>query len=381
MKLTRATPLAATLALLVTFAGCLDTAQEGCTSSGPTDFAGQQLTILDHGAFDFMFATIEPLFENQTGADLVQLVGDDAGGALRLAIDSRGNPVADILYGVDNALFLEGALAGIFEPYASPGLVRLDTRVIDLDAFRYQGVLLATPADHGYISANYDIRLTETHDADDLPRALGDLARPEWASEFVTSDPRFSSPGLGFLIATVATFGEDDDYDYLDYWKDLLEGGALVVGDWTTAYVFHYTGGYGQYEAGHIGDRSIVMSYTTSPAVEVFFGAESVPGVSVEPPKGVFHQVETVAILRCTDQLPLAQAFVDFVLGDDFQDAVAPNMAVYPVGRDAAVPAEFDAHATAPSDLIAAPFTPQDLRAGIPRWLDAWTDLFLAESA
>lgn len=350
-----------------------------CTSSGPEDFEGQELRVLDHGAWNSAYEWAKPAFEAQTGAKLVQIQGEDAGAALRQAIESRGNPVADVIYGIDNALIHEAARADILEPYESPRTSAIDTAVIHLDDFRTEGVLLATPVDHGYVSVNYDRQLEEGSD-DDVPTTLRELAEPAWASKFAVEDPRLSSPGLGFLIATVATFGESGNYTYLNYWYELLDGGVLVAQDWTEAYVVHFSAGYGRYEENFAGDRTLVVSYTTSPAAEAFFGDGTPPSVSLEPAKSVFHQVETVAILRCTDQLPLAKAFVDFVLGSDYQNQTAATMAVYPVVRGATVPAAFQ-NATAPGDLEPAPFSSEELASSIDGWLDAWTELYQTNRA
>jgi thiamine transport system substrate-binding protein len=368
------------LVMTGSFAGCLG-GSKTCTSGGSTDFAGQELRVLDHGAWDSAYAFVKPLFENQTGAKLVQIKGEDAGAALKQAVDSKGRPVADVLYGIDNALFGQAAREGIFEPYASPRLPSINATLVGLDDFRTNGLLLATPVDHGYISVNYDRKYSDSLAANQLPATLEDLTREEWASELVVEDPRLSSPGLGFLIATVATFGERGAYTYRTYWTDLLEGGALVAKDWTEAYVVHFSAGYGQYEAGFAGDRGLVVSYTTSPAAEAFFSDGHAPSVSLEPERGVFHQVETVGILKCTRHLPLAQAFVDLLLGPEFQNATAANMAVYPVVRDATVPSVFQEQATDPSDLVPAPFSSADLDRLVPRWLDNWTEIYQAERA
>lgn len=376
--------LVACLAIAPLLSGCFGASAECGGSGGPTDFRGQTLTILDHGAFSWMFAAINASFEAQTGAHLRLQEGGDAGTALKMAIDAKGNPPWDVIYGIDNALFGRGADAGIFEPYRSPRLSMIDDSVVRIADFERDGELLATPADYGYINVNYDATLNATHAQDDLPTTLSDLAAPAWARDFVVEDPRFSSPGLGFLIATVATFGENDAYDYLDYWTDLFDGGVLVTPDWSSAYLVHFTAGYGQYEEGFVGDRHVVVSYTTSPAAEVLFSYGTLtepPSVSVEPASGVFHQVETIAILCGTDQLPLAKAFVDFVLGQEFQNQTAANMATYPVMEGIELPAEFQTLATEPGDLEPAPFTSAQLKDGVPRWIAEWRSLYQAERA
>jgi thiamine transport system substrate-binding protein len=54
----------------------------------------------------------------------------------------------------------------------------------------------------------------------------------------VVQNPATSSPGLAFLLATIAEFGEDG---YLDYWADLRANGVLVTNGWEEAYYGSFT--------------------------------------------------------------------------------------------------------------------------------------------
>lgn len=370
-----------TLALLSIFtlplAGCLG----GASSCGdppqdptrPTRFDGQTLTILDQGAFSF-FKDLKPLFESQTGATVRQIEGGDAGKALQQALLNAGNPPADVLYGVDNAMFFSPGVQDkcLFIPYQSPRLGLLNASLIDTEQFRVDGALWATPVDHGYISVNIDRSLLAN--GTEPPRALRDLASREWAPRFVTEDPRESSPGLGFLLATIDTFGETGPYTWKDWWREFLDHGGLVVNDWTTAYVYHFTGGYGSSDPTSKSDRSVVTSYTTSPAYEASYSG-SPPSWSFEPAHGVFHQVETMGILRGSDHVALAQAWIDFCLTAAFQDRVSEQLAVYPVTSNATVMEAFQQHATAPSQLTPARLSSKAIGEGLSRWLDEWTQL------
>lgn len=375
MKATLLCPALVATALVL--AGCTAPGVKGCVSTGDPDFAGKTLTVLSHGAFG-SFRTIKPLFEELTGATLVELQGPDAGGALRDAVTSKGAPLADVLYGVDNLLFHTALEEEIFEAYNSPNLAFLNANVT-LSDFQLNGVTHATPVDHAYVSVNYDVGLLDALLGAALPATLKDLAGPSWASKLVVENPNLSSPGLAFLVTTVKAFGETGNYTYLDYWRDLLENGALVTDGWTEAYVYHYTGGFGKSLVDtFVGGRSLVVSYTTSPAVEVLFGAAAPPGVSFEPPLGVFHQVETMGILKCTRNLELAQTFIDFALSPDFQNTVAPEMAVYPAIKAVELPAEFHQHATDPAHLPVVPFDAIADGPTIPTWLQAWTNVYHA---
>lgn len=388
-------PTQAAIAVTVTLvfaatalAGCMDAFQEfdRCPEArepgtGDQPFAGWELKVLTHGAWSWTYDAVRPAFENDTGAKLTQIEAEDAGSALQQAVLNKGNPVADVVWGVDNALFWTAKEEGIYHPYTSPNADRIHDYV-NVDQFKDEnGDFLATPADQGYINVNYDQRLHDEYDESELFDDLRDLAKPEWASEFVTMDPRTSSPGLGFLIVTVATFGETGEYTYKDYWQDLFDNGVLITTGWTEAYGYRYSANQFGYEGAQL-DKEIVTSYTTSPAAEAYYGGFEPPAaVSFEPADGVFHQIETAGILKCTQNVELAKVFIDYVLTPEFQQTIPDTQAIYPIIEGVDMPAEYNEYATPPEDLDTADFTAQDLGENLERWVQEWETLFEAHYA
>jgi hypothetical protein len=65
------------------------------------------------------------------------------------------------------------------------------------------------------------------------PTTLEDLVKPEYDGLLVTENPATSSPGLAFLLATIAHFGEDG---WRDYWAQLRSRDVDVVAGWEQAY-------------------------------------------------------------------------------------------------------------------------------------------------
>lgn len=296
------------------------------------------LRILDHGAFA-AFDSAAARFENLTGARVEHTEADDTGDALNRAIQDKDDPQFDIIYGLDNALLAKAVSKDfdLLEPYTPQLAPRVaEEHLFFADTQPFTDPWPATPVDHGWIAVNVDVHhgsLNETPIA-----TLHDLRSN--AGLFVTEDPNHSTPGLGFFLITVERFGETGAGSWKAYWRDLFTGPdgkngtgdeVLVTSDWGTAYEVHFTGGYGQYTEGHIGDRPIVTSYTESPAYEAYFGAEQVPEVLLDPTGSTFHQVQTMGILKGTPNRAIAQAWIEFTLTKDFQELAAPENAVYPV--------------------------------------------------
>jgi len=327
--------------------------------------AGHKLTILAYESYATAFETAKAGFENLTGAEVELVTANDAGAVLERAAREKGNPSFDVVYGVDNLLLGRAIETGAFEPYKPFLADRVQP------AYAFVPGWAATPVNHGYIALNVDPRANlGIHDLADVKAH---------AAQFVTEDPRVSTPGLGFLIATVATYGEPRTGHagptYLDYWRELLAGGALVVADWTQAYENHFSGGYGQSEAGTLHDKPIVTSYTTSPAYELYYGGAPLNEV-VLAPNSTFHQIQTMALAKGAKDPVAAQAWVEFCLTDAFQDLAASGEAIYPVAAGVDVSGVYNHTDPAPGTFQPAPYTYQELASKVPTWLSAWTDVY-----
>lgn len=320
---------------------------------------GVTLTILDHGAFG-AFDDAKRLFENKTGATVVHVEADDSGSALQRAVLEKGDPTFDVIYGVDNILWTRAVQEGVFAPYKP----LLSSR-IDPDAVFFEGTWHATPVDQGYIGINTDVAKLGANVS-----SLDDLRKH--ADQFVTQDPRTSTPGLGFLLATIATYGEDG---WKAYWTDLFEGGVLVTSGWTEAYEQHFSAGYGTAYGG-LGDKAIVTSYTSSPAYEAYYERDPATlAAALVAPKSTFHQVQTMGIAKGTKHIAAAQAWIEFTLTDDFQALAAPGNAVYPVVASVETDSTYGEHDPEPGTFAPADLSAQTIGANLERWLREWTDL------
>ncbi|HIQ01914.1 MAG TPA: thiamine ABC transporter substrate-binding protein [Anaerolineales bacterium] len=329
----------------------------------PTPTGPRTLTIMTHDSFDISEETIAA-FEEANNAQVEIFKAGDAGLVLNQAILSAENPLADLLYGVDNTLMSRGLEAGIFEPYESPLLAQTPDH-LELDP---EHRLL--PVDYGDVCLNYD-KGWFAEAGLEPPATLEDLVKPEYAGLTVVENPASSSPGLAFMLATIGHFGLEGDYTWLDYWADLRANDVLVTDGWEDAYWGHFT-----YASD--GDRPIVVSYASSPPVEIYFSGEDFE----EAPTGVvvadgscFRQIEFVGILKGTQNRDLAEAWVDFMLGRTFQEDIPLHMFVFPANENAALPEVFARFALIPEHP--AQVDPADIEANREAWVEQWTETVL----
>ncbi len=323
------------------------------------DSTPSEVVLMTHDSFD---ASTEVLaaFEEETGIAIQVLQAGDAGSMVNQAILTKDNPTADVMYGVDNTFLSRAMAEGIFEPYESPLTAQVPAEL------HAEGV---TPIDFGDVCLNYDREGLATAGVA-APTALTDLTNPEYAGMLVVQNPATSSPGLAFLLATIARFGESGDYTWQDFWRDLRANDVDVAEGWTDAYYGVFSGGSGE------GDRPLVVSYASSPPVEVIF-AEDPPEVA---PTGVitdgcFRQVEYAGVLAGTEHGDAARRLIDFLLSVQFQEDMPLHMFVFPANTEAALPEVFLEHTSVPEAPLS--MTPAEIETNRERWIEEWTEIVL----
>jgi thiamine transport system substrate-binding protein len=316
---------------------------------------GEAVTVVAHDFFLIDQALIDQ-FTAETGIEVEVVLGGDAGLVVNQAILNAGNPIGDVLFGVDTTLLSRAVAADVFAPYTS----RLRTTIrSDIPP-----VEVVTPIDFGDVCLNYD--RSALAGGPGPPNTLRDLALPRYEGMLVVEDPTISSPGLVFMLATIAEFGETGDYTWLDYWADLRANDVLVASDWGTAY-------YGHFSGASNGNRPIVVSYATSPGAELLGESPPAEPSTAVIDAGCFRQVEYAGILRGTDNRAAAEEFIDFLLSRPVQEDVPWSMFVYPVRADATLPEWLGPVPEEPGLQL----DPEAIEANRARWLTEWSETVL----
>ncbi|MFQ3565490.1 MAG: thiamine ABC transporter substrate-binding protein [Aggregatilineales bacterium] len=326
--------------------------------------SGEELIVIGHDSFNFSASVLEA-FEEETGIRVTVLRLGDTGTMVNQAVLTRSNPLGDVLYGIDNTFLSRALNADLFIPYESPLLEFVDPEfIIDPE-------LRVTPVDYGDVCLNYDVAFFAERNLP-LPSTLADLTDPMYAGLLVVQNPATSSPGLAFLLTTIAVFGENGEYTYLDFWRDLVANDVFIADDWTDAYYGRFSG------SGGDGTRPLVVSYASSPPAEVLFATEpldAAPTGAIIAPNTCFRQIEFVGILAGTQRLEAAQQFVDFMLSREFQEDLPLQMFVFPVNREAELPEVFVEYALIPEQPITLEYDVIDENR--QRWLTEWTETVL----
>jgi thiamine transport system substrate-binding protein len=315
------------------------------------------VTLVTHDSFDVSKSVLRD-FELRTGIQVTILPTGDAGQAVNRAILTAGHPEGDVLFGIDDNLLQQGLDADLFEPYESPRL-----SVVPQE-YQLDPEHRVTPIDRGDVCVNVDLKAFAT--TDDPPSTLDDL--PAFASDLVVENPATSTPGLAFLLATIAEYG---DPGFEAYWTRLRDGGVTVVDGWERAYFGEFSGA-----GGGEGTHPLVVSYATSPVAEIVFAD---PPIDHAPTSVLtatcYRQIEFAGILAGTEHPAEARALIDFLLSEPFQEDVPLKMFVYPVADDAVLPDVFVENAVVPAHPLS--LDPSTVAANRADWVSRWTDLML----
>jgi thiamine transport system substrate-binding protein len=342
------------VAALLLVVACTGTSPTPVTSGAP---APVTVTLLTHDSFDVSKSVLQN-FEDRTGITVKIVAVGDAGQLANRLILAAGNPEGDVAFGIDNSQLADVLAKGVFTPYTSPALADVPSE------YQLDPTHAVTPIDHGDVCVNDDLAAYTV--GTPAPRTLEDLADPAYRGQLVVENPATSSPGLAFLLATVAAYG---DPGFEDYWQRLRDNGVTVVDGWERAYYGEFSGA-----SGGDGSHPLVVSYSTDPAAEVYFAEQPL----TEAPIGVltrtcYRQIEFAGVLAGTEHEDAANRVIDWLLSREFQDDIPLRMFVYPVSNAAAVPAVFEKYAA----VVRQPWSlsPQDVAAHRADWVERWASV------
>jgi thiamine transport system substrate-binding protein len=318
------------------------------------------LTVMTHDSFAIS-EDVVAAFEAENNVTVEFVKSGDVGSALNRAILTKDAPIADVFYGLDNTFLSRALEAEVFEPYASPLLADIP------DEFKLDASNGALPMDYGDVCINYDKAYFEENGLA-LPETLDDLTKEAYKGLLVVESPITSSPGLAFLFATISAYGDD----FGAYWTALKANDVVIVNDWETAYYTNFSGSSGR------GEQPMVVSYGTSPAVEVVYAETELteaPTASLVGENMCFRQVEFIGILKGTKNQALAEKFIDFALGTTMQEDMPLQMFVYPVNQNAALPEEFELYTQSPD--VPASLDSTLITENRESWLETWDSIML----
>jgi thiamine transport system substrate-binding protein len=327
-------------------------AATGCSvvGGGGSKPGERTVVLVTHDSFAMKPEVLDE-FRASTGIKIDVRRTGDAGALTNQLVLTKNNPLGDVAFGVDNTFASRALKEGVFAEYRSPEADKGSQRYAVDDTGRL------TAVDVGDVCLNADPAALATRETAE-PARYEDLTEPADKDLLVVEDPATSSPGLAFLLGTIAHFGEQG---WQGYWSGLKANGVKVVSGWEEAYTQDFSGSSGK------GPRPVVVSYASSPAAEV--GADGKPRTKALLDT-CFRQVEYAGVLTGAAHPDDAKRLVDFLLAQQFQSNVAEQMYVYPAREGVALPTSWQGVVRQPSDPETLPAA--DIDANRERWITQW---------
>lgn len=319
--------------------------------SGSDGTTGGTVVLVTHDSW-YLPKKVIRSFEQQSGYTLEVQSAGDAGTLTNKLVLTADDPTGDVAFGVDNTFASRALDAGVFD---TAGV----TPAPGADAFALpDGSDRLLPVDHASVCVNIDTTWFADHDLTP-PQTLDDLIKPDYRDLFVVPGASTSSPGMAFLLATIAAYGDA----WPDYWASLMDNGTELVPGWTEAYEGQFTQGGGE------GTRPIVVSYDSSPAFTVSKG-ETTTAALLDT---CFQQVEYAGVLAGAQNPDGARAFLEFLESPEVQQELPESMYVFPVRDGTPLPTQWATFAQQPTDP--ATLDPADIAAHRSDWLTTWTEV------
>jgi thiamine transport system substrate-binding protein len=329
-------------ALTATMAGC--SLGSGGDDGGGTD---RKVVLVTHDSFA-MSDDVMKKFTDDTGITIdVRKVGD-AGALTNQLVLTKDSPIGDVAYGVDTTFASRALDEDVFAEYApdvdGPAEYELD------DTNRL------TAVDLGDVCLNVDPAALEAKGVPE-PTGYADLVKPEYKDMLVVEDPATSSPGLAYLLGTIAKLGDG----WQDHWRALKANGVQVVSGWEEAYTQEFSGSSGK------GPRPIVVSYASSPSAEL----DDQGNPRTKAVLGTcFRQVEYAGVLKNAAHADDAKKVMDFLLSEQFQAQVPEQMYVYPARAGVTLPEAWQK--AAPLPTASAELPSEQIQQNRERWIGEW---------
>ncbi len=320
------------------------------TDQAKKSVRGETIDLVVYDAFLAPEGAFER-FKDETGITVNILTTADTGTMVSQAVLTSGDPVGDVMFGIDNTFLCRALNNDVFLPYIPSTWDELS------EPLKLDKTGRVTPVDYGDICLNYWKNSFEAP-----PTTIADLTNPRFSSEFVTQNPETSAPGMGFLLSSIAVFGDD----WENFWTELRANDIAIRSGWSEAY----------YEDFYSKERNIVTSYATSPIAEYIFADPPVES----PPTAIivdscFRSVEFTGILRGTDSPAASALLVDFLTSVYFQELIPETNFVLPANENAELPEVFNLFLEEIPNAVT--ISPDLIDTDRNIWTERWTELVL----
>lgn len=295
--------------------------------------------------------------------------------ANQLVTELTSGAKPDIVIGIDNALINLFNVSNYFVQYDNSSVLNnINPELMNnLDPSHY-----LIPYDYGVIALTYQNSLVNSSNYPFLGNnfTFNDLVNSTLASKIVLENPKISSTGLGFLLSTIATYGDSANnvtgvlgQNWTNFWKTTGKK-FTVTKSWNDAYAVF---------SDAKGSNPIMVSYLTDPAYNYCLYNDTSTSTALTTlsngSQAGWFQIEGMGIVKGSPNQAAAQEFMNWFLSEDVQNKIPESNWMFPANVEATVPACFSA-AGVPNLKTIVPLnnyiTTTQLKTYLSSWMNQW---------
>jgi len=297
--------------------------------------------------------TTNKIFEQKYNCKVDYRTYGGVGATLNRLILEKKNPRADLFVGLNMNNLQKALDKDVFTSYR-PG----NYKVIP-EKYRIDKEWRVIP----YDGPNSLAIIYDSEKMKNPPKSFEDLLKPEFKGKLILEDPRTSSPGMGFLLWTIAVYGENG---YIDYWKKFKPTIFHIYPNWTSAF-----------DTAFVKNKEapMVLSYDADPAY-FYHDNQSTRYKAVIPEEGGWLQLEFAGIVKGTKHKKLAEEYLDFMLSKNFQKEIPLHQWTFPINKSIKMPRSFD-YAVKADKYVTLPAG--DILNKSKVWLEKWIDMITGD--
>jgi len=290
-------------------------------------------------------------------------------GTLASTLLAQANaPSADLVIGLDEITAPEAEAHHLLTPYTPPELANISPALVS----EISPDLGVVPYEYGYLALDYNYSFyAATHGAVGQATFPDFVTNSSWARQLLIEDPTVDITGEEFLAWQIEYYENVLHENWTDFWSGVLPNLAFKPApDWGTA--------FGEFTSPP-GAPGLVVSYSTDPAYEAYYGQSGSFNSTVSWWNGTAYGWRTIygiGIVAGTRHLALDQEFENWFLGGAVQSQIPTTEWEYPANATVPVPSVYDA-AIDPASIVALndATTPGDLAASLIGWVTTYQEL------
>ena len=294
------------------------------------------------------FYDIAGKFSNYSGINKDQITitrFSDPYALMNQLIKEKDHPKADVVIGIDNALTNLFNASGIFAPYDNESVLANINPTLLLDMGPNNNLI---PYDYSIMSLYYNNTIINNSTYpffNDF--TFDDLINSSLTSNIIIENPKTSTLGLGFLLWTIATYGDPNTGVFLK---------GFLAKDWHTFWeqigkkftiVDNFDQGY-QLFSDPTANKTMIVSLTTAQAYDYcvnnittssslitsFYNKTNLNATG-------WFQLEGLGMVRDSPNQELANKFMNWFLSTEVQNEIPTTQWKYPTNSKATIPACF----------------------------------------